>query len=76
MRKAFFIKLLFLFILIVFPGRYFAGAQVGKNSLNKELEFYGDHLVYKGKNIMLGPHAFYIDGQCSTEMTSKYPYVF
>jgi hypothetical protein len=38
--------------------------------------FGGDHIVYKGETIKLGPGAFFIDGQLSDEEASKYPYVF
>ena len=38
--------------------------------------FGGDHIIYKGKTIMLGPKAFFIDGQFTDEEAAKYPYVF
>src|SRR6476620_10113496 len=50
--------------------------QEGKNSLNKELEFHGSYIIYKGKNIPLGPKSIYIDGQLKPDQVSKYQYVF
>ena len=47
-----------------------------KSDFRKDLAFNGDHLVYKGKKITLGPNAFFIDGQLSTTETAKYKYVF
>lgn len=47
-----------------------------KNSLNDELVFAGDHIVYKGKKITLGPKAFYVDAQLTGIDAQKYPYVF
>jgi len=38
--------------------------------------FGGDHIIYKGATIKLGPSAFFIDGQLSDEEASKYSYVF
>jgi hypothetical protein len=38
--------------------------------------FAGDHIIYQGKTITLGPKAFFIDGQLTDEEASKYPYVF
>ena len=67
-------KISFLFILIFLSAHYRGYTQ--KNNLSKDLEFYGDHLVYKGKKIELGPKAFYIDGQLTSAEAAKYPYVF
>lgn len=68
------IFLVFVFMFLLPP--IFVQAQVGRNSLNKDLEFYGDHIIYNAKTIALGPHAFYVDGQLSPEEAAKYPYVF
>ena len=73
MHRRFYTKFTFLFILII-SANYYGYTQ--KNNLNKELEFYGDHIVYKGKKIILDPKAFYIDGQLSSSEAAKYPYVF
>lgn len=50
----------------------------GYNSLDagNPIIFAGDHIIYQGKTIMLGPKAFFIDGRFSDEEASKYPYVF
>ena len=64
------------FVFMVLLPSIFVQAQVGRNHLNKDLEFYGDHIIYRGKTIALGPHAFYVDGQLSPGDASKYKYVF
>lgn len=46
------------------------------NSWNNEIVFAGDHITYKGKEIKLGPKAFYVDGQLTGEETEANPYVF
>ncbi|MEA5128480.1 MAG: hypothetical protein VB074_09865 [Proteiniphilum sp.] len=46
------------------------------NGLNGEIAFAGDYLSYKGKEIRLGPKAFYIDGQLSDEEVKAHRYVF
>ncbi len=74
MHPGFHTKILFLFLLIFLSVPYLATSQ--KNSLNKNLEFYGDYLVYKGTKITLGPKALYIDGQLTSSEAAKYPYVF
>jgi hypothetical protein len=51
-------------------------AKNDKNNFRKDLAFYGDHLVYKGKKITLGPNSFFIDGQLPVAETAKYKYVF
>lgn len=51
-------------------------SQEHKMILNKELAFKGNHIIYKGKKVELGPNAFFIDGQLSNEETSKYKYVY
>jgi hypothetical protein len=38
--------------------------------------FGGDHIIYKGNRVNLGPKAFFIDGQFSDDDAAKYPYVF
>jgi len=47
-----------------------------RNKLNPEIIFAGDHLLYKGELIKLGPRAFYIDGQLTEEETAESPYLF
>src|ERR1700749_4895917 len=61
-------------LLVLF--NYSGYAQEGKNRLNKDLEFHGSYIMYKGKNISLGPRSFYIDGQLTADQASKYQYVF
>ena len=46
------------------------------NSLNTEITFIGDRIMYKGQEIELGPNAFYVDGQLSDDLVSKHKYVF
>ena len=38
--------------------------------------FGSDYIVYHGEKIMLGPKAFFIDGQFTDEETAKYHFVF
>lgn len=47
-----------------------------RNKLNPEIVFAGDHLLYKGELIKLGPRAFYIDGQLTEEEAAGSPYLF
>jgi hypothetical protein len=73
MKKTILISLSFLAVLVC------SGQQVtGYKSLDgtDPLFFAGDHIVYKGKSIALGPKAFYIDGKFSDAEASKFPYVF
>jgi hypothetical protein len=51
-------------------------AQNKENTLQKNLVFKGDHIVYDGKNIKLSPKAFYIDGQLTKEEAAKYSFVY
>ena len=51
-------------------------AQLETNSINHELKFGGDHIIYKDNRIELGPNAFYIDGQLSDDEVNQYPFVF
>ena len=62
------------FILIFMLAFDLAGT--AQKSLYQNLIFEGDHLVYQGKNIALGPKAFFIDGQLSNEEAAKYSYVY
>jgi len=38
--------------------------------------FGGEYIIYKGQKILLGPHAFFIDGQLTSGQTAKYPFVY
>ncbi len=58
------IFLVFVFMFLL-PS-IFVQAQFGRNHLNKDLGFYGDHIIYKGKTISLGPHALYVDRQLTS----------
>jgi len=40
------------------------------------VEFYGDHIIYRGQRINLGPNALYVDGSLSTDTVNKYAYAF
>jgi hypothetical protein len=46
------------------------------NSLNADLRFDGNYIIYKGNKIQLGEHAFYIDGQLSEKEAERSPFVF
>ncbi|WP_281228875.1 hypothetical protein [Flavobacterium aquiphilum] len=47
-----------------------------QEKLSKDIIFKGNHIIYKGKKIVLGPNAFFIDGQLTDEDVSKYKYVY
>ncbi|MFL1011651.1 hypothetical protein [Flavisericum labens] len=68
-KNAILATILFLTVSLCFSQSY-------KGELYKNLEFNGDHIVYKGKKIELGPKAFFIDGQLSDEEASKHEYVY
>ena len=74
MRQKFHTNISLLFILLFLSVQNFADAQ--KNNLTKDLLFYGDYIVYKGKRITLGPNEFYIDAQLPLAELTKYKYVF
>lgn len=38
--------------------------------------FKGDQIIYQGRTIMLGPKAFFIDGQLSDAGAAKHPFVY
>ena len=40
------------------------------------IEFKGDRIVYNNQEIVLGPKAFFIDGQLSDDIVKNNPYVF
>lgn len=40
------------------------------------IRFEGEYIVYKGQKILLGPHAFFIDGQLTSAQAAKYPFVY
>lgn len=40
------------------------------------ITFHGEYIIYKGQKILLGPHAFFIDGQLTSGQTAKYPFVY
>ncbi|MCR8666778.1 hypothetical protein NO995_03730 [Aestuariibaculum sp. M13] len=66
----------FLPILFFLGISLFANAQSYKGGLYQDLEFNADYIIYKGKKLQLGPHAFFIDGQLTDEEIAKYPFVF
>lgn len=69
----------FLFAACLLAGLVCGGQPVtGYQSLDAKqpIVFGGDHLVYKGQKIVLGPKAFFIDGQLSDAVVAKHPYVF
>lgn len=71
-------KLILLLLSIFFVGFCFGQLVNEYKSLDTKnlIIFGGDNIVYKGKNIKLGPKAFFIDGQLSDEEAAKYSYVF
>ena len=63
-------------ILTLLVLQFSAFSQAYKGELYQNLIFNGDHIVYNGEKIELGPNAFFIDGQMSDEEVAKYKYVF
>lgn len=53
-------------------------AQTNYQSMDPEnpIEFKGDRIVYQGKEILLGPKTFFIDGQLTDEIVKQNPYVY
>lgn len=70
-------KLLLTFI-VVFTRILNVSAQTTYTSLDKSnpVIFNGDHILYKGEKIELGPKAFFIDGQLSDADVANFDYVF
>ncbi|WP_187264639.1 PemB family protein [Pontibacter beigongshangensis] len=73
MKKAFLTSICLLVMMCCF-------AQQSKNyrslDASNPITFGGDHIVYQGKKIQLGPQAFFIDGQLSDAEVAKHKYVF
>lgn len=67
-----------IFILFVSSINCFSQSIKKYNSLDpaNPILFKGDSIVYQSNSIVLGPKAFFIDGQLSDEETQKYNYVF
>lgn len=72
-----------LFVALLFALLPFTASSVyAANYINVPLdpsdpvEFYGDHIVYNGQSIDLGPNALYVDGSLSTATVNSYTYVF
>ena len=65
---------LILLLMPVCPGQ---GAETYK-SLDKDdpIIFGGNYISYKNQHILLGPKAFFVDGQFTAEEADQYPYVF
>ncbi len=57
-------------------GVFMSYTQEKVNSLNPNLHFGGDYIVYKGDKIQLNEHAFYVDGQLSEKEAGQSPFVF
>lgn len=57
---------------------YAHSQQIPKNKTksNKDLSFNGDHIVYKGKKIILGPNAFFINGKLTDAEAARHRYVY
>lgn len=47
-----------------------------QGSLYQDLVFKGNHIIYKGEKITLGPNAFFIDGQLTDKDVAQYKYVY
>ncbi len=71
-------KLFTSFIFILLTALSYAQNNEGYKPLDPRdpITFAGDHIIFRGKTITLGPKAFFIDGQLTDEQVAKYPYVF
>lgn len=65
-----------LFVLVGVFGSAQPGLTVKSLDANHPISFGGDHIVYHGSKIQLGPTSFYIDGQLTDEECAAFPYVF
>src|SRR5580765_1831942 len=72
MKNYFYFKHAIIVLFFAIIGTSIAYSQ----QIKKELVFNGDHFVYKGRKITLGPNAFFIDGQLTVAEAAKYKYVF
>ncbi|MBN2181943.1 MAG: hypothetical protein JW715_08505 [Sedimentisphaerales bacterium] len=70
-----FLIILSLLMISTCPAKQAAADYVPLDQENP-IVFDGDHIIYKGDKITLGPKAFFIDGQFTDEEAAKYPYVF
>ncbi len=68
------LNILFLFAVLVCSSQQNAGYK--SPDARDPILFEGDHIVYQGKTILLGPKAFFIDGQLSGKEAAKYSHVF
>jgi len=59
---------------LVCPAQQIAGYK--SLDTRNPIIFSGDHIIYQGKTIILGPKAFFIDGQFTDAEAAKYQYVF
>ena len=69
----------FLFCVCLFVTLFASTQPVkGYKSLDPKqpIVFSGDHIIYKGETIRLGPKVFFIDRQLPDSVISKYPFVF
>lgn len=65
---------MFIMTVLICSAQQYAGY---KSLDNKNPIFFGgDHIVFQGKTIFLGPKAFFIDGQLTDEEAGKNPYVY
>ncbi|MCD8262694.1 MAG: hypothetical protein LUD15_15475 [Bacteroides sp.] len=69
---------LLLFLLMLFPAGMQGIEVLEYQPLDPQnpVLFRGDHIIYKGERIELGPRAFFIDGRFPDEVMEKYSYVF
>ena len=71
-------KILFAFSLWAFALSGMAQSAAGYRPLDPSnpIRFGGDHIVYDGRRVELGPNAFFLDGSLTDAVADRYPYVF
>ena len=68
--------LLFIWLLLCETGLAQPAFQYQSLDPQDPIQYTGNSIVYRGDTILLGPHAFFIDGQLSDAEAARYPYVF
>ncbi len=65
--------LTFIFVLLALPA---ASQNYIPLDSSDPIAFYGNRIVYQGKEVVLGKRSIFVDGQLSAEEAARHPYVF
>ncbi|QDH78640.1 hypothetical protein FKX85_06165 [Echinicola soli] len=69
-------KYLCIWLLLFLPLLGWAQKAYAPLDFTDPVTFGGDHIIYQHERIVLGPKAFFVDGQLSDEEAGKWPFVF